>query len=171
MGERRFRAAQLAGLKTIPAAIKEATAELRAIQLSENIQRQELSTLEIARAVEQLKADGRSREDVAKALGWSVAQISAFGQILTMDPKLLKLADSSVQARALNDLNALWKKDSAAVEVFIDNTSPEQITRLSVGALKTSGRGRCCGGMGRLQSADRSEFLRRRILLRAKARD
>ena len=136
MGERRYRAAQMAGLKAIPAMVNEATAELRAIQLSENIQRQELSTMEIARAVEQLKTDGRSRDDVAKALGWSVAQISAFGQILNMDPRLQKLAESSVQARALNDLNALWKKDSAAVESFIDSTSPEQITRVSVEALK-----------------------------------
>ncbi|MGB7243769.1 MAG: ParB/RepB/Spo0J family partition protein, partial [Sulfitobacter sp.] len=37
MGERRWRAAQLAGLKYIPVIVREPTAELRAIQLTENV--------------------------------------------------------------------------------------------------------------------------------------
>lgn len=136
MGERRYRAAQLAGLKRIPAVVKEATAELRAIQLSENIQRQELSTMEIARAVDQMKTDGRSRSDIATALGWSQTHISLFTKVLKMAPKLQELAVASVQVRALSELQTLWNKDSAAVESFVDNTSPEQISRTSVEALK-----------------------------------
>lgn len=136
MGERRYRAAQMAGLKVIPAMVKEATAELRAIQLSENIQRQELTTIEIARAVEQLKADGRSRSDIAKALGWSEVHISLFSKVLKMPARLQDLAAASVQVRALSDLQTLWSKDKAAVEEFIDSTIPEQITRTTVEALK-----------------------------------
>lgn len=136
MGERRWRAAKLAGLASIPVVIKEATAELRAIQLVENIQREELTTMEVARAVEQMKAQGKSRSDIAKILGWSEAQISAFGRVMTMDPKLQGLADESVQVRALSDLNALWNKDQTAVEVFIRDTKPEDINRISVGELK-----------------------------------
>jgi ParB family chromosome partitioning protein len=136
MGERRFRAAQMAGLKRIPAVVKEATAELRAIQLSENIQRQELSTMEIARAVDQMRKEGRRRAEIAKALGWSQTHISLFTKVLKMAPKLQELAESSVQVRALSDLQTLWDKDRDAVEVFVDKTNPEQITRTSVEELK-----------------------------------
>ena len=137
MGERRYRAATQAGLGTIPALVKEATPELRAIQLSENIQRQELTTMEIALAVEQMKTDGRSRKDIAKALGWSEPQISHFSAILKMEPKLQALAEKSVQVRALNDLQKLWSKDQSAVENFIDAKEPEELTRVAVEELKT----------------------------------
>ena len=137
MGERRYRAATQAGLKTIPAVVKAATPELRAIQLSENIQRQELTPMEIALAVAQMKADGRNRKDIAKALGWSEPQISHFSAILKMEPKLQALAEKSVQVRALNDLQKLWSKDQSAVEDFIDAKKPEEITRVAVEELKT----------------------------------
>lgn len=136
MGERRYRAAKQAGLKSLPATVKKATAELRAIQLSENIQRQELSTMEIARAVDQMKTDGRSRKDIAKALGWSEPQISHFSGVLTMDPRLQELAEQSVQVRALIILQKLWNTDQNAVEKFLDNISPEEITRAAAEELK-----------------------------------
>src|SRR5690349_20745436 len=52
-GARRFKAAKQAGLKTIPAVIREVSNErdLRAIQLIENIQRKELNPLEEANAL------------------------------------------------------------------------------------------------------------------------
>ena len=136
MGERRWRAALEAGLKTVPVIIMEATPELRAMQITENIQRADLTTMEIAAAVEQLAQDGRSRPEIAQILGWSAAQISAFRQILKMDPRLQELAQASVQARALSDLHSLWKKDQSAVEKFIDETKPDDITRVAVAALR-----------------------------------
>lgn len=92
--------------------------------------------MEIALAVEQMKTDGRSRKDIATALGWSETQISLFSGVLKMDPKLQELAVQSVQVRALSDLQKLWGKDQEAVETFVDSNKPEQITRVSVEELK-----------------------------------
>lgn len=50
MGERRFQAAKLAGLTRIPAVVREMTDALRMAQLTENVQRADLTTLEVAEA-------------------------------------------------------------------------------------------------------------------------
>lgn len=136
MGERRWRAAQLAGLTHIPAIILEATAELRAIQLTENVQRADLTTMEISQAVEQMRKEGKKRPEIAKALGWSEAEVSRFAGILRMPEKLQDLARTNVPARALADLHALWKKNERAVRDFLSATSTEDITRVTVAGLR-----------------------------------
>src|SRR5262245_7721900 len=66
-GERRWRAAQLAGRRTIPALVKEATNQERLeLALVENLQRQDLTPLEEAAAHRQLVAEhGLTQEAVA----------------------------------------------------------------------------------------------------------
>lgn len=70
-GERRTRASRLAGLKTIPAVIKEYTPQkMLEIALIENIQREDLNALEEALAYQQLmEMANLSQEDVAKRVG------------------------------------------------------------------------------------------------------
>lgn len=137
MGERRWRAAQLAGLKRIPAIVREATAELRAIQLTENVQRADLTTMEIAQAVDQMRAAGKKRPEIAKSLGWNEAEVSRFAGILRMPGELQDLARTNVPARALADLHTLWKKDESAVRGFLAATPAEDISRVTVAALRT----------------------------------
>jgi ParB family chromosome partitioning protein len=137
MGERRWRAAQLAGLLHIPAIVREATAELRAIQLTENVQRADLSTMEIAQAVDQMREAGKKRPEIAKALGWSEAEVSRFAGILRMPEKLQDLARTNVPARALADLHALWKKNERAVRDFLSATPTEDISRVTVAGLRS----------------------------------
>lgn len=137
MGERRWRAAQIAGLTVIPAIVREATSELRAIQLTENVQRADLSTMEIAQAVEQMRKDGKKRPEIAKALGWSEAEVSRFAGIPKMPEAIQELAKSNVAVRALADLNALWAKDEHAAEEFIKATPSEEISRTSVAELRS----------------------------------
>jgi ParB family chromosome partitioning protein len=138
MGERRWRAAQLAELTDIPAIIREPTDELRAIQLTENVQRADLTTMEIAQAVEQMRKDGRKRPEIARALGWNEAEVSRFAAILAMPDLLQDLAQQNVPSRALADLNALWKKDESAVQDFVSANSADEISRVSVANLRTS---------------------------------
>jgi ParB family chromosome partitioning protein len=72
-GERRFRASQLAGLKTIPVVIKESSPlEMLELALIENIQRQDLNPLEEGTAFKQLQEQfGLTHEMVAKKVGIS----------------------------------------------------------------------------------------------------
>lgn len=70
-GERRWRAAQLAGCVTIPALVKKASEqEVLALALLENLQREDLNPLEEARAYQRLQVEFNLRqEDVAQCVG------------------------------------------------------------------------------------------------------
>lgn len=136
MGERRWRAAQLVGLTRIPAILREATAELRAIQLTENVQRADLTTMEIAQAVGQMRKAGKKRPEIAKALGWSESAVSRYAGIARMPDELQALARLSVPILALSDLSSLWKKNERAVRGFLADTPTENISRVTVAALR-----------------------------------
>ncbi|MFK7944162.1 MAG: ParB/RepB/Spo0J family partition protein [Paracoccaceae bacterium] len=137
MGERRWRAAQLAGLTRIPAIVREATAELRAIQLTENVQRADLTTMEIAQAVDQMRKEGKKRPEIAKALGWSESAVSRYAGIAKMPDELRALARANAPILALSDLGSLWKKNESAVRGFLADTPTEDISRVTVAALRS----------------------------------
>lgn len=77
-GERRWRASQLAGLKKIPALVREfSEAEVMEIALIENLQREDLNPLEEAEAFRVLLEEFQlTQEDLARRLGRSRPQIS-----------------------------------------------------------------------------------------------
>lgn len=137
MGERRWRAAQMAGLTRIPAIVRAATAELRAIQLTENVQRADLTTMEVAQAVDQMREAGKKRPEIAKALGWSESAVSRYAGIAKMPDELRALARLSVPILALSDLGSLWKKNEHAVRAFLADTPTEDISRVTVAALRS----------------------------------
>lgn len=90
-GERRWRASRLAGLKTVPALIKEATKrELLEMALIENIQREDLNPLEAAEAYKRLQDEFRlTQEDLAKRVGKERSTITNFLRLLNL-PKEVK---------------------------------------------------------------------------------
>lgn len=91
-GERRFRAAQQAGLSTVPVVIKHLSdRETLEIALIENVQREDLSAVEEARAFKQLLEFGLSQEQVADAVGKSRSSVAN-----TL--RLLQLGNSALQA-------------------------------------------------------------------------
>ena len=76
-GERRWRAAGKAGLTLVPVVIRELTGDQRlAVQLVENIDREELSVMEEALAVVRLLDFGRKPKEVADMLGKTAAWVS-----------------------------------------------------------------------------------------------
>lgn len=85
-GERRWRAAGLAGLETVPALIKESTPqEMLEIALVENIQRADLNPLEEAEAFHQLIQDfGLTQEQVAERVGKSRAAVANTVRLLRL---------------------------------------------------------------------------------------
>jgi len=90
-GERRWRASRLAGLKTIPALVKEATKrELIEQALIENIQREDLNPLEAAEAYKRLQDEFKlTQEDLAKRVGKERSTITNFLRVLSL-PKEVK---------------------------------------------------------------------------------
>lgn len=148
MGERRWRASGLAGLGTIPVLIKEETPELRMAQLTENVQRDDLTTFEVARAVAALRDAGQSRDDVAVALGWSQSMVSRFTTIAKMPDEFQELAQANVPPRALSDLYALWDRDEEAVRDFIATVKASDVSRTSVEKLRSQLDGVSSAGQG-----------------------
>jgi len=86
-GERRWRAAQLAGLHEIPAVVREVEDRAAiAIALIENIQREDLNPLEEARALERLIREFEiTHEQAAEAVGRSRASVSNLLRLLELE--------------------------------------------------------------------------------------
>lgn len=106
-GERRWRAAQLAGLTTVPALLKEATPEQSLeLALVENIQRADLNPLEEAEAYHALMTDfGLNQQDVADRVSKSRTAVANTVRLLRLPDKVKTLlAEGSLSeghARAL----------------------------------------------------------------------
>ena len=89
-GERRWRAAQLAGLATVPAVIRRVPDEAAiAMALIENIQRENLNPLEEARALDRLISEfGITHQQAADAVGRSRAAVSNLLRLLELPPEI-----------------------------------------------------------------------------------
>ncbi len=85
-GERRWRASQMAGLKTIPAYIKTVNDEnVMELALVENIQREDLNAIEIALAYEHLlETTGMTQERMSERVGKSRSSISNYLRLLRL---------------------------------------------------------------------------------------
>jgi len=91
VGERRFRASQLAGLLLVPAIIKEAMVDQTKLEVAliENIQRQELNPIEEAQAYERLmKTFNMTQEQVAKKVGKSRPAVANTVRLLNLPAEI-----------------------------------------------------------------------------------
>ncbi len=91
-GERRWRAAQLAGLIEVPCLVNDCTnEEAQKIALIENIQRQNLNLIEEASGYERLISEFNfSQEEVAKLIGKSRSHIANLLRLLTLSDSVLE---------------------------------------------------------------------------------
>jgi len=122
-GERRLRAAKIAGLEKIPAFVIDVSSkeDLLEISLIENIQRKDLNPLEVAKGYQRLIAECRlKQEDVAKKVGKSRTAVTNFLRLLKL-PEEIKQSISKGEiteghARAILAINDeagqinLWKR-------------------------------------------------------------
>src|SRR5437773_2378380 len=106
-GERRLRAARIAGLATIPAVIRNTDdAEGLREALIENLHREDLGPIELAEAFQELLDDlGATQEQLAERLGFSRPHIANTLRLLNLPPEAQRLVGerklSAVHARAL----------------------------------------------------------------------
>jgi ParB family transcriptional regulator, chromosome partitioning protein len=111
-GERRWRAAQLAGLSDIPALIRHIPDEAAiAVALIENIQREDLNPLEEARALDRLIGEFQmTHQQAAEAVGRSRAAVSNLLRLLELAPEVSSLVEKRElemgHARALLGLSS-----------------------------------------------------------------
>jgi len=95
-GERRWRAAQLAGLHEIPAVVRDVPDQAAmAMGLIENIQREELNPIEEAAALQRLIEEfGLTHQQTAEAIGRSRASVSNLLRLLTLEPKVMQMLEA-----------------------------------------------------------------------------
>jgi ParB family chromosome partitioning protein len=135
-GERRWRAAQIAGLTTIPAVIRRVADEAAiAMALIENIQREDLNPLEEARALERLIAEfGVTHEQAAEAVGRSRAAVSNLLRLLELAPEVAEMVEKRQldmgHARALLAIANKREQRDAARRVVEQGLSVRQTEAL-----------------------------------------
>jgi ParB family transcriptional regulator, chromosome partitioning protein len=120
-GERRWRAAQLAGLESVPAMVRpHDDAESLELALIENMAREDLNPLEEARAVAALVEElGLTREDVGRRVGRSRVAIS----------NLLRLLELPDEALALIELGVLSQGHGRALLMAPDHDTRRRLAR------------------------------------------
>jgi ParB family chromosome partitioning protein len=142
-GERRFRAAQRAGLPHIPAVIKDLLQESDALQIAliENIQREDLNPIEEANAYHQLHDDfGLTQEEISKRVGKERSTVANFLRLLKLpDPvkKLLASGELSMgHARALLSLDSAKKQQQLADRIVNSSLNVRQTELLASGGTR-----------------------------------
>lgn len=120
-GERRTRAAKIAGLTEVPVVVKEVSDEAAlAIALIENIQREDLNAIEEAQALKKLQQQfDLTHEAVAEAVGKSRSMVTNLMRLLQLDDRVQHaLANSQLEmghARALLALDQQKQWTSALI--------------------------------------------------------
>ena len=111
VGERRWRAAQLAGIDTVPAIIRDLNNDETAkIALIENLQREDLNSLDQARGLLRLQKEfNLSQEELGKAVGKSRSTVTNLMRLLTLSAEVQELLQEGKiemgHARSLLTLN------------------------------------------------------------------
>jgi len=132
-GERRFRAAQKAGLTTVPVLIKEMMAEGDALQIAliENIQREDLNPIEEAMAYHQLHDDFQlTQEEISRRVGKERSTVANFLRLLKLPDPVKKLLASG-HARALLAIESPKKQEQLAERVVRKNLNVRQTEMLA----------------------------------------
>lgn len=121
-GERRFKAAQLAGLTDVPVIIREFNdREALAISLIENIQREELSPADEARALRRLIEEfALTHEQVAHAIGRSRAAVS----------NLLRLLDLPAEVTTMMETRTITMGHARALLGLADDTERVRVAQM-----------------------------------------
>jgi len=165
-GERRWRAARLAGLTSIPAVVKEVTDEqASAMALIENIQREDLNPVEEAFALQRLRDEFElTQQQVADAVGKSRVAVTNLLRLLNLTPAVRELLERGAiemgHARALLSLDAM-DQERLAREVSDKQLSVRQ-TELLVRQrqARSQARGTAAGG-GSRRAPDKDPDTRR----------
>jgi ParB family chromosome partitioning protein len=137
-GERRFRAAQKAGLKKVPVVVKDELPESETLQVAliENIQREDLNPIEEALAYHQLHEEFHlTQEEISKRVGKERSTVANFLRLLKLPDSVKKLLNagqlSMGHARALLAVDSAKKQEQLAERVVKRNLNVRQTELLA----------------------------------------
>jgi ParB family transcriptional regulator, chromosome partitioning protein len=145
-GERRWRAAQLAGLADIPALVRRIPDDAAiAVALIENIQREDLNPLEEARALDRLIGEFQmTHQQAAEAVGRSRAAVSNLLRLLELAPEVSELVEKRElemgHARALLGLSSRRQQAEVGALVAKKSISVRETEALVRRMAETKGR-------------------------------
>jgi len=145
-GERRWRAAQMAGLETIPAIVRDVPDEAAiAMALIENIQREDLNPLEESRALDRLIREfDLTHGEAAKAVGRSRAAVSNLLRLQELSEKVKPMLETRQlemgHARALLSISNAVQQHDAARQVVKKGMSVRETERLVRRMLDKAGK-------------------------------
>lgn len=136
-GERRVRAAQLAGFESIPALVRENVSKEMALELAliENLQREDLNPIEEARAYKQLATEfGLSQEAIAGKVGKERSSVANALRLLNLPQGIqTKIAEGELspgQARLLLRLSDPQRQNQLAERIVQGSISVRELERL-----------------------------------------
>ena len=135
-GERRWRAAKMAGLKEVPVVVKEfSTQEIVEISLIENIQREDLNPVEEAMAYKRLIDEFHLKQDeIAERVSKSRTAVTNSMRLLKLDSRVQQMMVdemiSAGHARALLAISDAEKQYSVAMRIFDEKLSVRETEKL-----------------------------------------
>ena len=141
-GERRWRAAKMAGLKEVPVIIRDFDRQKKMeISLIENVQRSDLNPIEEAMAYRQLIEEfGLKQEEIAERVSKNRATIANSLRLLKLDPRVQELLTQGVisngHARALLAIEDLDQQYGAAELIVKNGLSVREVEKLVKSLLK-----------------------------------
>jgi len=134
-GERRWRAAQIAGLTKVPTIVRDVPDEkVLELALIENIQRQELNPMEEARAYQSLVNDlGLTQEEVAQRVGRERSSVTNYLRLLKLPPRIQNWVEEEQitmgHARALLAIEASEEQERLALQIIERKLSVRETER------------------------------------------
>jgi ParB family chromosome partitioning protein len=136
MGERRFRASQLAGRRTIPAVVVDVDpADRLELAIVENVQRQDLNPIELAHAYQALADAGHSQEEIGKKVAMERSSVANHLRLLDLsrgiqaDVEAGKL--SMGHAKALLQVRELEPREALRDQILRQGLSVRATEKLS----------------------------------------
>ena len=135
-GERRWRAAQKAGLPTVPVIVEEVDEQKRLeIALIENLQREDLNPLDLAKGINRLMMDFElTQEDISKRLGKKRPTIANLLRLLDLPQTLQEMLENNVisfgHARALLAVENHDKKIQLAEKIIQEKLTVREIEEI-----------------------------------------
>ena len=141
-GERRWRASKIAGLKEIPAIIREDNEKINSeISLIENMQREDLNPVEKAMGIKTLIDNyNMSQEEIAQKIGKGRSTIANWVRVLNLEPRVLEMAKegklSESHCKALLAITDPEQQYLSAIHILERGTTVRQMEKKAKAKIK-----------------------------------